>query len=287
MIGGIELGGTKTVVAVGEPDGTLREEHRYPTTTPEETLGTAARWLAERGPVAALGIGAFGPVDIRPASPTHGRMLNTPKPGWSGADLLDPLREALPDVPLHLDTDVNAALLAEVRLGVARGLRNAAYITIGTGIGGAFFIDGRLVHGSLHPEFGHFKVPRHEDDSFSGLCPSHRDCLEGLASGPAIEGRWGQPASGLPPDHPAWAMEAHYLAHGILAIVALTCPECVVVGGGVSQADGLHDRIEDALRELAGGYFPALQGDQPLVRAPELGQDAGIRGALLLATWPV
>jgi fructokinase len=283
MTGGIELGGTKTVVAIGDGDGALLEEVRLPTTTPADTLAQAAIWLQGHGAPATVGIGAFGPVEVHPDAPRHGQMLSTPKDGWSGADLLATLRSALPGTTFSLDTDVNAALLAEISLGAARGHRNAAYLTVGTGIGAGFLVEGQLLHGSLHPEFGHLKVPRHPDDPLPGLCPYHRDCLEGLASGPALAERWGTPAPQLPPDHPAWEMEAHYLAHGLLAALAFTSPTCVVLGGGISQIPQLHTRVEDQLRTLAARYFPSLEEHQPFVIPPQFGQQAGIRGALLLA----
>lgn len=282
MIAGIELGGTKTVVATGTAAGQIVEETRFPTTTPDETLAHAIRWLQERGAPIAIGIAAFGPVGIVRGRENYGQLLATPKPGWAGFSLTGALSAAVPDARLTLDTDVNAAALAEARLGAATGLSDVAYITIGTGIGGGILSGGHLIHGALHPEFGHLKLPRHPGDEFPGVCPFHHDCLEGLASGPAIAARWGKPAHELPTDHPAWETQAWYLAHGILALTAIVSPARVVVGGGVSQAPGLHDRIQEILREIAAGYFPPLLDDNFVV-APALGQNAGISGALLLA----
>lgn len=192
------------------------------------------------------------------------------------------LSAALPGVPIRLDTDVNAALWAEVSLGAARAARDAAYITLGAGIGAGILSGGKLIHGALHPEFGHLKVPCAPGDTFAGVCPFHGNCLEGLASGPSIEARWGRAAAELPPDHPAWEMEAWYLAHGILALVAILSPSRVIVGGGVSQVDGLHAKITDRLTEITNGYFAADMLES-LVVPPALGQEAGIKGALLLA----
>lgn len=281
MNAAMELGGTKTVVAIGEKDGTVSEEYRYATTAPEETLAVAAEWFAERGTPHAIGIAAFGPVRIQPEAPDYGHILDTPKPDWSGYSILADFRKKFPDASLHLDTDVNAACLAEAKIGAAKGLSDVAYITIGTGIGAGVLSDGRLVHGNLHPEFGHLKTPRAPGDNFLGVCPFHGDCLEGMASGPAIEKRWGKPGHELPADHAAWDTEAWYLAHGILSLLAIVSPSRVVIGGGVSQIDGLHEKTENLLNELAAGYFPALRG-KPYVVPPAMEQMAGIIGALLL-----
>jgi fructokinase len=282
MIAGIELGGTKTVVAVATAIGEVAEEYRFPTTTPDETLATAAVWLASRGNPTAIGIAAFGPIGIVEGRDHYGQILATPKHGWAGYSLTRTLSKAFPDAKLTLDTDVNAAALAEAQFGAAKGLDDVAYITIGTGIGGGILSGGRLVHGAVHPEFGHFKVPRMAGDDFAGVCPFHKDCLEGLASGPSLHGRWGKEARDLPAGDPAWEMEAWYLAHGILALMAVVSPSRVIVGGGVSQAEGLHALIASRLKEIAAGYFPSALEDGYVV-APALDQQAGIRGAFLLA----
>lgn len=282
MIAGIELGGTKTVVAIATATGGVAEELRFATTTPDETLASAADWLAARGQVSAIGIAAFGPVGIVRGRDHYGRMLATPKAGWSGYPLLETLARAFPAARLAIDTDVNAAALAEARFGAAKGLADVVYITIGTGIGGGILSGGRLVHGALHPEFGHLKVPRMAGDDFAGACPFHRDCLEGMASGTSIRQRWGKEPHELPAGHPAWEMEAWYLAHGLLALLAVVSPSRVILGGGVSQAEGLHALTASRLREIAAGYFPAALEDGYVV-APALGQDAGICGAFLLA----
>lgn len=282
MIAGIELGGTKTVVAIGSAEGRVIEECRFPTTLPDETLGFAIDWLRERGEPERIGIAAFGPVGIIPERESYGKILATPKPGWAGFSLIDSLSRAFPGVRLTLDTDVNAAALAEAKLGAAAGLEDVVYITIGTGIGGGILSGGRLIHGALHPEFGHLKVPRQPGDDFVGVCPFHGDCLEGLASGPAIEARWGKPAHELAGGHPAWETQAWYLAHGILSLLAIVSPSRVIVGGGVSQAEGLHRQINAQLTGIAAGYFPPLMTPDYVV-PPALGQQAGIIGAFLLA----
>lgn len=281
MIAGIELGGTKTVVAIGHRDGGLIEEFRYPTTHPQETLAVAIEWIRQRGIPEALGVAAFGPVMLADHGEDYGRILATPKPGWAGFSLSAKLRTAFPGARLVIETDVNAAALAESHSGAARGLRDVAYITIGTGIGAGILSGGRLVQGALHPEFGHFKVPIFPGDPFSGVCSFHGDCLEGLASGPAIAARWGREAAELPATHEAWEMQAWYLAHGVLALTAIVAPSRVVIGGGVSQAEGFHAKVEAHIRKLSAGYFSAAEGAGYVV-PPALGQQAGILGALLL-----
>lgn len=281
MIAGIELGGTKTVVAIGSAEGRVIEEMRFPTTLPQETLERAVDWFHERGTPESIGIAAFGPIALVPTRENYGRLLATPKPGWAGFSLIDSLSRAFPQAKLTLDTDVNAAALAEARIGAAAGLDDVAYITIGTGIGGGILSGGNLIHGALHPEFGHLKVPRMPGDDLPGVCPFHADCLEGLASGPSIAARWGQPGHELPADHPAWDTQAWYLAHGILSLLAIVSPSRVIIGGGVSQVAGLHRKVEAKLVDIAAGYFPPAM-EPGYVAAPALGQEAGICGAFLL-----
>jgi len=282
MIAGIELGGTKTVVAFGTAEGEVHEEWRFPTTTPNETMGRAVGWLREHGVPQAIGIGAFGPLGVVPGRASYGKLLATPKPGWAGYSITGFLATAFPEARLTIETDVNAAALAEARLGAARGLDDVAYITIGTGIGAGILSGGHLVHGALHPETGHFKVPRKPGDDFPGVCPFHADCLEGLASGPSIAARWGKAAAELPADHPAWDTEAWYLAHGVLALLAIVSPARVIIGDGVSQAEGFHEKTGRILNEIAAGYFSPIE-EEPYIVPPMLGQQAGIKGALLLA----
>ena len=279
LIAGLELGGTKTVVAIGDRDGTVAEEFRYPTKTPEETLAIAIDWWRERGEVVALGIASFGPLRLRRDAVDYGVYLTTPKLAWQGFSLVDFFAKYLPSAQLTIETDVNAALLAELKIGAAQGLKNALYLTVGTGIGAGVCCEGRLVHGMLHPEMGHLRVPRFVGDDFAGVCPFHGDCWEGVASGPAIEKRWGLPAHLLPEDHPAWEMEAYYLAQGLFSANTILSPERMILGGGVSQAPLLHERISEHMRHLSNGYFPDLG---VLLSPPLLGQQAGIIGALLL-----
>ncbi len=289
LLGGIEAGGTKYVCAVAHDPAHPLLETRFPTGDPEATVAQAAAFFREaaaiHGPIQALGIGTFGPARIDPAAPDYGSILTTPKAGWSGFPLVPALRQALADnLPIAFETDVNAAAVGEAAHGAARGMRNVAYITVGTGIGGGFLGDGQLLHGQMHPEIGHLAVP--DLDSAYGkdtcVCPFHASCLEGRASGPAIEARWGKPGHELPADHPAWELEAGYLALGCLQLTAAWSPDLILLGGGVSQKAGLVERVRTELERLIGGYW-TLPPMGNYVRLPELDQQAGIVGALTLA----
>ena len=288
ILGGVEAGGTKFVCLVGDERGRVLAEHRIPTRTPRETLPEAVDVLRRAsdgvGPLAAIGIGAFGPLDLRPG-PGYGRLLATPKAGWSGVDLAGPLRSAL-GVPVAVDTDVTAAALAEGRWGAAAGLSTFAYITVGTGIGVGVVAGGLPLHGLVHPEAGHVSVPRVAGDDFPGVCPFHDDCLEGMASGPAIAARWGAPAQELEGTRLERAvdLEAAYLASGIRTLVYALAPERIIIGGGVVGLAGLLGRVRVHLARELGGY-PGLDehAAEAFVQAAGLGQMAGPRGALLVA----
>ncbi len=285
LYGAVEAGGTKFLCAVGTGPEDLRAVTRIPTTDPEETLGrVVAFFRAFKGDLRAIGIGAFGPLDLNPNSPTFGTIPVTPKPGWSGANLVQPLREAF-QVPIRLETDVNAAAFGEGRWGAARGLETFVYLTVGTGIGGGAVVHGRLLHGLLHPEMGHIRIPHdRERDPFPGVCPFHGDCWEGLASGPALAARWGQPPESLPPDHPAWDLEAEYVALGLANILCVLVPERIILGGGVMGNRDLYPQIRERVRGLLNRYLPALAGDlSDYIVPPALGDQAGLLGALALA----
>ncbi|AEJ60759.1 ROK family protein [Spirochaeta thermophila DSM 6578] len=289
MLGGIEAGGTKWVCALGPSPDRIAEEARFPTTTPKETIARALSFFREmearHGRLAALGIGSFGPVDVREDSPTWGYITTTPKPGWRDTRVAGVFQEEL-GVPVGFDTDVNAAALGELSYGAARGLSSVVYITVGTGIGAGVVVDGRPVHGLVHPEAGHILVRRHPDDTYGGRCPFHRDCLEGMASGPALAERWSMRGEDLPQDHQAWRMEAFYLAQGVMNLVLAVSPERVILGGGVMQQGHLFPLVRSELLRLLAGYVghPAIteQVDDYVV-PPGLGQRAGIVGALVLA----
>jgi fructokinase len=285
VYGGIEAGGSKWECAIGTGPEDVRARATIPTTTPAETIGRAVAFFEGEGPIDAIGIGSFGPLDGNRASPTWGYITTTPKPGWAQTDVGREIGRRLA-VPVAFDTDVNAAALGEHRWGAAQGLDTSCYITVGTGIGGGGLVEGRLLHGLLHPEFGHMRIPHDRDlDPFPGVCPYHGDCWEGLASGRAIEARWGLPAAELG-DEAAWDLEAGYLALGLVSVICVLSPERVVVGGGVMNQPGLLERVQREIVGLMNGYLDApLLGDgiSAFVTRPALGARAGVLGALALA----
>lgn len=279
LLGGIEAGGTKFVLAVGPSAREIVSRTVIPTTTPDRTLAEVTRWFAEHGPVVALGIASFGPVELDRASPNWGHITDTPKPGWAQTAMAGPLAKALA-CPVGFDTDVNGAALAEATYGA--GGTSLAYITVGTGIGVGLVTGGRTVHGAGHPEMGHI-FPRRdrEDFDFPGHCPFHGDCMEGLASGPAILARWGAMLSDLPPGHPAHTYVAGYLAQLCHTAFATVAVETIVLGGGVMQTPGLLDAVRERTFALGAEYLPGRSRQQ--IVAPKLGQESGISGALQLA----
>jgi fructokinase len=284
IYGGIEGGGTKWVCAVGS--GTdLDAVEIIPTTTPEETIDRVAMFFAAYPEVGAIGIGSFGPLNLDETSPRFGSITTTPKPGWAGTEVRSLLASKL-EVPIAIETDVVAAALGEGRFGAAQGLETFCYITVGTGIGGGAIVRGEAAHGLLHPEFGHMRIPHDRSlDPFAGSCPYHGDCFEGLASGEALARRFGVPAHELLAAD-AWALEAHYVALGLMNVICTLSPERIVLGGGVMSAPLLLPLVLDRVRALAGEYFdtPALRADigDYIVR-PALGDRAGVIGALELA----
>jgi len=287
LYGGIEAGGTKFVCAVGTGPDDVRALTRFPTRTPEETLAEAlAFFQAQPELPVALGIGSFGPVDPNPASPTYGFITSTPKPGWAHTDVAGALREAL-GVPVTFDTDVNAAALGEHRWGAAQDVDTFLYVTVGTGIGGGGMVAGQRLHGLLHPEMGHIFIPRTPDDTAEGICPYHGACLEGLATGPALAARWGRPATELPAAHPAWDLEARYLALAVVNYILVLSPQRIILGGGVMHQTHLFPRIRRQVQYLLNGYLQRREIledaiDRYLV-PPALGDRAGVLGSLALA----
>lgn len=292
LVGGIEAGGTKFLCAVGTGPEDIRDEIRIPTTTPEETIGRAVAFLGEwserhpEEPLRAVGIGSFGPVDPDPASPTWGCITSTPKPGWERVPFARTVEREL-GVPVAFDTDVNAAALGERRWGAARGLDTFVYVTVGTGIGGGGLVNGRPMHGLLHPEMGHIRVPHDmEEDPYPGCCPYHGDCLEGLAAGPALAGRWGKAAEDLPERHPAWVLEANYLAHALATYTLVLSPRRIVVGGGLMKRGSLYPMLRTRVSDLLAGYVrhPAIEeGLDRYIVPPGLGERSGLLGAFALA----
>jgi len=290
LFGGIEGGGTKFVCAVGDDVGEIQAETRFPTTDPEETLARAVDFFKEQirslGPLTSIGVASFGPLDPRPASATFGHILPTPKPGWTNADIVRPLRVAF-EIPVSFDTDVNGAALGEWRWGAAQGLDVFIYLTIGTGIGGGGLVNGKLMHGLLHPEMGHIPLPHDETvDPFDSNCPFHKDCFEGLASGPALEKRWGQKAETLPSNHPAWELEAHYISLALQSFICTLSPQRIILGGGVIEQPHLMPLIREKTRTNLNGYVqsPAiLENIDTYIVPPGLGNRAGVLGAIALA----
>lgn len=289
LLAAIEAGGTKYVCAVATNPANPLLETRFPTGNPEQTIAQAVAFFQEAavtyGPIQAMGIGTFGPADVNPSSPAYGSILTTPKQGWTGFNVVTGIRNGLQrPIPILFDTDVNAAVIGEAEFGAGKNLENVAYITVGTGIGGAFLHNGTLLHGRMHTEIGHMLMP--DLDAAYGhstnVCPFHLSCLEGRASGPAVEARWGMPGHQIPEDHPAWELQAKYLAIGCVNLTAVWSPDIIILGGGVSRKPGLIDRVRHEFEQLAGAYWSLPPLDLYL-QTPALDQNAGIMGALALA----
>ena len=278
----IEAGGTKVLLGIADAAGTISARHRIDTTSPQAVIGAAIAWFKAHLPrPTAIGIAAFGPLDLKPGSATWGHVTRTTKPGWSGADVAGPFARAF-GCPVGIETDVNGAALAEARWGAGVGHGALLYLTIGTGVGGGFVSDGHLLHGLSHPEMGHIRVPRHPDDAqFAGVCPFHGDCLEGLASGPAVVARWGGSLSQLDKAHPAAAMIGWYLGQAMCSFQAVLDPARIVLGGGVMATPGLIAKVRTEAMAAGGGYFVGNPAE--VVVAPGLGTDSGLLGALAVA----
>ena len=284
--GSIEAGGTKWVCAVGSSPDKLEDTTVFRTTTPDETIPLAIEYFRshhERRGLTAIGIGSFGPLDLDEGSPTYGYIQATPKRDWEDTDLLGTFRRAL-GFPIALETDTNAAVLGEWRLGAGKGLSDCLYLTIGTGIGGGIIANSELVHGFAHPEMGHIRVPRGAGDSFPGICRFHGDCLEGLASGPAIEQRWGAAAESLETEHPAWVLQAHYVASAVTNYICTLAPQRIILGGGVMRQKRLFPLTRESVQRMLNNYLPAITARiEDYVVPPQLGDRAGICGAFELA----
>lgn len=290
LYGGIEGGGTKFVCAVGTGPNNIRAEARFPTTTPQETMAQVVDFFKQQeaslGRLASIGFACFGPLDPNPASVSYGHILPTPKPGWTGANVVGILRAAF-DIPVSFDTDVNGAALGEWRWGKAQGLQTFIYLTVGTGIGGGAYVEGKLLHGLIHPEMGHIVV-KHDlaKDPFEGSCPFHGDCFEGLASGVAIEKRWGQRGGTLSKDHIAWELEADYIAQALASYSFMLSPQRIIVGGGVGSLPHLLPKVQKKTRELINGYIQSpviLENIESYIVSPGLGNRSGMLGAIALA----
>jgi len=289
LFGGIEAGGTKFICAVGTASGKLEQRTIIPTTTPDETMSQVIEYFKNihlKTPISAMGIASFGPVDPDPASPNFGYITSTPKLPWTNYNMLGTVKDAF-EVPTGFDTDVNGAALGEYRWGEAQGLNTFIYMTVGTGIGAGGMVSGKMIHGLMHPEMGHLRIPHDKKrDPFAGSCPFHGDCLEGLASGVALMQRWQvKSALDLPPDHEAWELEADYLAAGLVNCILVLSPQKVIVGGGVTHEE-LLARVRPKVVALLNDYIkqPAiLEHIEKYIVLPGLGRDAGISGAIALA----
>lgn len=290
-IGGVEAGGTKFVCIVTDERAKIIAETRFPTTQPAETLQKTVEffthWMAEqRLALEAIGVACFGPVDLAPASETFGYITSTPKPGWRNTAVVPVLKKAL-GLPVSFDTDVNGAALGEGRWGAAQGLTDYLYLTIGTGIGGGAVCSGKPLHGLIHPEMGHIFLPHdRQADPFAGGCPFHGDCFEGLASGPALNKRWGKPAEKLPPDHPAWELEARYIALALSNFIVTLSPQRIILGGGVMAQPQLFPLVRKNVLSLLNGYVQSnvlLEEIDRFIVPPGLGNQAGSLGAVALA----
>jgi fructokinase len=282
-IGAIEAGGTKFIVGIGNEQGVIEDRISIPTEHPKQTLDNVIAYFRDKR-VEAIGVGTFGPINIDPSSPQYGHVTTTPKPGWSGFNFLGTLKKQF-NVPYGWDTDVNAAALGEAVWGAAKGLDSCVYYTFGTGVGLGVYTEGKLVHGLVHPEGGHVMTRRHPDDKYEGFCPYHGDCLEGVSAGPAIERRWKTKGSELPIDHPAWTMEAYYIAQAVAGTILMLSPKKVILGGGVMKQEQLFPLIRTEVLRQLNGYVNAeaiLDRIDQYIVPPGLGDNAGLCGALAL-----
>lgn len=287
LLAGIELGGTKAIAVLARGREILARETRPTTADPAATLAGVLDVIDNwhrASTVAALGIASFGPVGLRRVAPTYGCILKTTKPGWSDFDVLGTVRAAL-DVPMAIDTDVNAAALAEERWGGSAGCRVHAYVTIGTGVGGGIVVDGKPIHGLMHPEMGHMRVPRVKGDGFAGVCPFHGDCVEGLVAGPALAARTGLAGQDIPDDHPVWATVAQELGDFFANMLLTFSPERIALGGSVVlNRPALLGAVQTVVAARLAGYLPG-SGYAPENRLAiaTLGADAGPLGAIAVA----
>ncbi len=283
IYGALEAGGTKMVCALGDENGKILEQIQVPTTTPEETIEGILNYFRGKD-IAALGVACFGPVDLHKDSPTYGYITSTPKEGWANCDFLGSIVREL-KVPAGFDLDVNGSLLGEVTYGDSKGLTDAVYFTVGTGIGSGVMTNGKLLHGLIHPEGGHVQIKRHPKDTFAGRCPFHSDCLEGMANGPALLDRWGKPGKELADNPLVWEIEAYYLAQAARAASCFLSPQRIIFGGGVMHQKGLIDLIRANFKEMMNGYLrsPVIEDIENYITEASLHDDQGIMGCIKLA----
>lgn len=282
-LGALEAGGTKMVCAIGDETGRIFEQVSIPTQTPDVTMPKLIEYFKERG-VEALGVACFGPIELDRNSPQYGCITSTPKLAWRNYNIVGGLADAL-QCPIGFDTDVNGSVLGEVTFGQAKGKNCVIYLTIGTGVGGGIYIDGRLLHGMVHPEAGHVLIRKRSDDTYEGKCPYHKTCLEGMAAGPAIEERWGRKAAELADRTEVWDLEADYIAQALTGYILTLSPEMIIIGGGVMHQEQLFPLIRQKVTQLLGGYVQAeeLEDMERYIVPASLHDDQGIMGCLELA----
>ncbi len=282
-LGALEAGGTKMVCAIGNEHGEIFERTSIPTETPEITVPKLIEYFADKE-IDALGIGCFGPIDLNRNSDTYGFITTTPKLAWANYDIVGVFREAL-KIPVGFDTDVNGSALGEATWGITKGLENSMYITIGTGVGAGIITNGKLLHGMLHPEGGHLLLAKHHSDSYEGSCPYHKSCLEGLASGPAIEARWGEKGVKLADKKEVWELEAYYIGQALTAYIVILSPQRIVLGGGVMHQEHMMPMVREEVKLQLNGYLKTkeLEDMDNYIVLPSLNDNQGIMGALKLA----
>lgn len=283
ILGALEAGGTKMVCALGNEHGEIFEQVSIPTETPEITMPKIIEYFSDKN-IEALGIGCFGPIDLDKFSTTYGYITSTPKIPWINCNIVGILEEAL-HVPIGFDTDVNGSALGEATWGSLKGLDSGLYITIGTGVGVGIYSGGALLHNMLHPEAGHVLLAKHPEDSYEGKCPYHRACFEGLAAGPAIEGRYGVPALELADNKKVWELEAYYIAQAIMGYILTVSPRKIVLGGGVMHQQQLFPLVRKKVKELLNGYLQTkeLEDMDSYIVPAALNDNQGIMGCLQLA----
>lgn len=282
ILGALEAGGTKMVCAIGNEQGEILDRVSIPTETPQITIPLLISYFADKG-VEALGIGCFGPIDLNRNSKSYGYITTTPKLAWKDCNIVGAFLEAL-KVPVGFDTDVNGSALGEATWGITKGLENSMYITIGTGIGAGVISNGRLLHGMLHPEGGHLLLSRHPEDKFEGSCPYHKNCLEGLAAGPAIEARWGKKGVELAERKEVWELEAYYIAQALVDYIMILSPQRIVLGGGVMHQEHMMPLVREEVKRQLAGYIKTRELDNmdSYIVLPSLNDNQGIMGALKL-----
>jgi fructokinase len=289
LFGGIEAGGTKFICAVGTGPDEMLKHIQIHTTSPKETLEKVIIFFKkyhQKKQLKAIGIGSFGPIDMDKKSASFGKIVSTPKSGWNNTDILGTVQSAF-NIPVVLDTDVNASALGEHLWGAAQGLNDFIYLTIGTGIGGGGMVNGNLLHGRVHPEMGHIYIPHDlKRDPFRGICPFHGDCFEGLASGTAMQKRWGKKPENLEENLEVWSLEAHYISLALSNYTYTFSPEKIIIGGGVTRHPRLIGIIHDNVIDFLNNYPYDSEYNKNIkeyIVLPALGNRSGVLGAIASA----